>query len=152
MIYALGAQSHSFRGMSEIVFGVEVGEETRLNRSPSKLVLGFRASSGAIHGKEVGDPAEVIARLLGRFADDRHVQASANDLGDLSSRNSLIGDAMIPASGGPVLEHEPVEMSSIEPMYRGPAVEPLSDVCGNALFTGDADQSWYKAVIPVSMD
>jgi hypothetical protein len=58
---------------------------------------------------------------------------------------------MISASSETVLEDEPVEMSGIEPMYSGPAVEPVADVCGNTLFTGDADQSWYKAMIPVSV-
>jgi hypothetical protein len=37
-------------------------------------------------------------------------------------------------------------------MYRSPAVEPVADAGGNTLFTGDADQSWYKAMIPVSVN
>jgi len=51
-----------------------------------------------------------------------------------------------------VLEHESIEMSSIETMYRSPAFEPVADAGGNTLFTGDADQSWYKAMIPVSVN
>src|SRR5258708_31559473 len=43
-------------------------------------------------------------------------------------------------------------MSSIEPMHRGPAIEPVPYKCGNALFPRDADQVWHKAVITVAMD
>jgi hypothetical protein len=43
-------------------------------------------------------------------------------------------------------------MSSIQPMHGGPALEPVSDVCGNALFTRDADQAWHEAVITVAVD
>src|SRR5580692_2074712 len=43
-------------------------------------------------------------------------------------------------------------MSGIEPVHRGPAIEPLPYKCGNALFTCDADQLRHKAVITVAMD
>ena len=43
-------------------------------------------------------------------------------------------------------------MSSIEPVHRGPAIEPVPYKCGNALFLCDADQAWDKAVIALAVD
>src|SRR5579864_14017 len=43
-------------------------------------------------------------------------------------------------------------MCSIEPVHRGPAIEPVAYICGNAVFLCDADQAWHKAVITVAMD
>src|SRR5260221_11640937 len=42
-------------------------------------------------------------------------------------------------------------MSSIEPMYRGPAVHPVAYVCRNALLACDADDIWNEAVIALAM-
>src|SRR5205807_6441295 len=49
-------------------------------------------------------------------------------------------------------EHEPVEMGSIEPVHRGPAVEPVTHIRRNALFTRDLDETRNEAVITVAMD
>src|SRR5271155_1741886 len=94
----------------------------------------------------------MIGGFLARLADDRYVQMPTDDLSDLSRRYALIGHAVIPCSDGTLLEHEPVETSSIEPMHRGPAVEPVAYKCGNALFACDANQVWHKAVITVAVD
>ena len=94
----------------------------------------------------------MIGRFLARLPDDRYVQMSANDLSDLSSRYALVRHAVISGCSGAFLKREPVEMGSIEPMHRGPAVEPVAYKCGNALFTCDADQAWHKAVITIAVD
>jgi hypothetical protein len=33
---------------------------------------------------------------------------------------------MIPSSCGPLLEHEPVEMSRIKPVHRRPVIKPVA--------------------------
>src|SRR5580700_10096010 len=76
----------------------------------------------------------------------------ADDLSDVSSRHALVGHTVIPSSDGTLLKREAVEMSSIEPMYRGPAVEPITYIRRNTLFTCDANQAWHKAVITVAVD
>src|ERR1700723_1619741 len=76
----------------------------------------------------------------------------ADDLSDLSSRYALVNHTVVPCSDGTFLEHESVEMSSIQPVRRGPAVEPVAYKCGNALFTCDANQAWHKTVITVAVD
>ena len=48
---------------------------------------------------------------------------------------------VIPGSCGAHLKHEPVEMSRIEPMHRRPEVELVAQICRNALFPRDADES-----------
>src|SRR5271154_1368664 len=138
--------------MLEIVLRVQIGNEPRLNRSPSQPFLRQCGGSRAVHTKEASNPAKMIGCLLARLADDRHVQTPSDDLSDLSSRYALIGHTVVPCTSRFSLEREPIEMSSIEPVHRGPAVEPIPDICGNALFACDADQPWYKAVIAVAMD
>src|SRR4029077_9915077 len=94
----------------------------------------------------------MIGCLLARLANDRYAQMPADGLSDLSGRYALVGHAVIPCSDGTFLVHEPVEMSSIQPVHRGPAVEPVAYKCGNALFSCNADQAWHKAVITVAVD
>ena len=76
----------------------------------------------------------MVGCFLARFADDPYVQAPSNDLCDLSSRYALIGHCVICSHSRTFLEHEPVEMSCIEPMHCCPAVEPVVDKCGNACY------------------
>src|SRR5580704_6754366 len=94
----------------------------------------------------------MIGSCLVRFADDRYVQAMADCLSDLSRRYTLVGDAVIRGLSTTFLQHEPIEMSSIESVHRGPAIEPVPYKCGNALFTCDADQVRHKAMIAIAMD
>src|SRR5258708_35609238 len=89
--------------------------------------------------------------LFERFRDDRHVQASADDVRDLSGRHTLVGDPVKPRSRRSFLERQPEEMGGIEPVHRGPAVEPVTGIRGNALFTRDADQRRHEAVIAAAM-
>ncbi len=82
-----------------------------------------------------------VGYFLGGFGDDRHVQAAADHASDVSERHALVGKPVIPGSCGALLKHESVEMSRIEPMHRGPGVEPVAQICRNALFPRDADES-----------
>src|SRR6266446_10341022 len=125
MDHALAVLNHGVRSVFKIVLRVQIGNEHRLNRSPSQPFLCLRAGSRAVHTKEESDPAKMIGCFLTRLADDRYIQMPADDLSDLSSRYTLVGHAVIPCSDGAFLEHEPVEMSSIQPVHRGPAVEPV---------------------------
>jgi hypothetical protein len=69
---------------------------------------------------------EARQSIAGGLADDGHVQAAADHAGDVAERHALVGDPVIPGSCGTLLKHEPVEMSSIEPVHRGPAVKPVA--------------------------
>jgi hypothetical protein len=93
----------------------------------------------------------MIGCFLTRLADDGYVQVAADDVSDFPSRYALIGHAMIPASSAALLEHEPVEISCIEPMHRRPAAESVSYICGDALLVCNADQAWHEAVIAFSV-
>ena len=46
----------------------------------------------------------------------------------------------------------PVKTDSIEPVHRGPAIEPVADIHRNALLTPEIDEARNKAVIAVAMD
>jgi hypothetical protein len=97
-------------------------------------------------------PAKVVDCFLGGLGDDRQVQAPADHASDVSERHTLFGDPLIPGSCGTLLQHEPVEMSSIEPVDRGPAVEPVAHIRRNAPLPRATDQERNEAVIPVAMD
>jgi hypothetical protein len=94
----------------------------------------------------------MIGSCFARLAGDRCVQAMADCPSDLSSRYALVGDAVIRGPSSTFLTHEPIEMSSIEPVHCGPAIEPVPYKCGNSLFTCNADQLRHKAVITAAMD
>jgi hypothetical protein len=53
--HALGAQRDGVRGVFEIVRLLQIGNEARLNRSPSQPFLRLRAGSPAVHTKEESD-------------------------------------------------------------------------------------------------
>jgi hypothetical protein len=144
--------SNRIRSVFEIVLRIQIGDQSGLNWAPSQPLPGLRAGSRTIDTKKVADPAKMIRCFLARLADDRYVQMPADDLSDLSSRNALVGHAVIRRAGGSFLKRKPVEMRSIEPMHRWPAVEPVAYICGNALFTCDANQAWHEAVITVAVD
>src|ERR1700751_3769189 len=152
MQHALAVQRDGVLGVFEIVGRVQIGNQPRLNRSQSQPLLGQGAGSGNVHTKEETDPAKMIGCFVARLADHRYVQMPADPITALSSGSALVCHAVISGCSGAFLKREPVEMSRIESMHRGPAVEPVAYKCGNALFPGDADQAWYKAVITGAVD
>src|SRR5437879_13668937 len=86
------------------------------------------------------EPAKMVGSLRGSLADDRHVQAAADHAGDVAERHALFGDPMIARFRGTLLKREPVETGSIEPVHRGPAVEPVANLGRVALFLRDPDE------------
>jgi hypothetical protein len=110
----------------EIVRRIQIGNEPRLNRSPSQPTLRQPAGGRSVYAKEESDPSKMIGCFLARLADDRYIQMLADDLGDLSSRHALIRHAVISGCNGGFLERESVETSCIDPMHRGPPVEPVA--------------------------
>src|SRR5947207_2563411 len=114
---------HGIRSVFEIVLRVQIGNNPRLNRPPTHSFLRERARSRAVDTKEAPDPSKMVGCFLTRFTDDQYIQASADCLSDLSSRYALVGDAVIRGSSSTFLKHEPIEMSSIEPMHCRPAIE-----------------------------
>src|SRR5438309_1149732 len=50
------------------MFRVQIGNEPRLNRSPSQPFLCLRAGSRAVNAEEAGDPGKMISCCLVRFA------------------------------------------------------------------------------------
>ena len=83
----------------------------------------------------------MLGSLLGGLGDDRHVQAPADYVSDLSQRHALFGDRVIPRSRGALLKREPVEGGSIEPVHRGPAVEPVAHIRRNTLLASHTDET-----------
>src|ERR1700758_5490405 len=104
--YELTMQKLRGRGCLEIVSGVEVRHETGVRRTPSELLLRFRAGGRTVHRKEVSDPTKVRSCFFAGFGDHRHVEAAADDLSDVATRDALFGDAMVGGSSSTFLNHE----------------------------------------------
>src|SRR6266850_1837043 len=98
------------------------------------------------------EPLKMAGCFLGSLADDWHVQAAADYASNVSERHALFGDRVILGHYGLLLKHEPVETSCIEPMHRGPAIEPVAHIGRNALLTRETDEARNEAMITVAMD
>ena len=90
--------------------------------------------------------------LLGGLGDDRDLQPAADCFSDLSEWDALFRDGVIPGSRGSLLERKPVEAGSIEHVHCGPAVEPVTNVRGDALFPSYCDQVGDEALLAVVVD
>lgn len=101
--------------------------------------------------KKLEDPAKLAGCLLPGLGDDWKVQAPADYLGDISNRHTFVSDAVICDSGGTLLKHKPIKVVCIESVHCGPSVRPVFDICRNALFTGDVDESRNEAVIAIAV-
>src|SRR5579863_8823826 len=86
-------------------------------------------------------------RFCLRDADHGHLQASANDFGDLPHQYSLFSDRVVPAASLVLLQRKPVETSNIENMRRRPAIETLANVRRCPLFTGHPDQGGDETLL-----
>ena len=87
---------------------VKVSNQPGLLRSPAQLLLRLRTGSWAVDTNEVREPAKVVGGLLGRFADNRYIQAAADYLSDFSEGHTLVGDAVIAGSRRTLLQCQPV--------------------------------------------
>src|SRR5579872_6876948 len=91
-------------------------------------------------------------RFLLRDADHRHLQASANDFGNLPHRHSLFSDRVVPAASLVLFQRKPVEMSHIEDMRRRPAIESLANVRRGPFITGHLDRVSDEALLDRVVD
>src|SRR5580704_18781835 len=98
------------------------------------------------------EPAEVGRGVLDALADDRHVEAAADDAGDVPERHALLGHAVIAGPRGALLEREPEELRSIEAVNCGPAVEAVAHVSGSLPVPRHSDEQRHKAMIAIAMD
>ena len=106
----------------------------------------------AVDSNEMREPAKVVGGLFGRFADQGHIQASRDYRSNVSERHAFIGNSVIGGSGGAFFQREPVDVGSVEAMNGGPAIEPVVDIRGEALFPRDLNKRRNEAVVAVAMD
>src|SRR2546426_1562742 len=147
----VAVMSRTLRSDFEVAPALEIGDETRLVWVPSKPLSRHRARGRKVEREETREPGEVRGGLFGGLRDDRHVQASADDLRDLPGRHALVGNAEKRRSRRTLLERQPEEMRGIEPVHRGPPVAPVADVGRDALLARDLDEDRNEAVIAIAM-
>src|SRR5216684_74954 len=136
----------------EVVRPFDIGEEPRLAWAPSQPLLRARARGRNVDRKDAPEPAKMTGCLFERFGDDRHAQASADDVRDVSGGHALVGNPVKPGSRRTLLERQPKEMGGIEPVHRGPSVTPLARVRRDALLSRDANKCRYEGMIAVTMN
>src|SRR6266478_251223 len=112
----------------EIRPSLEVPNNPRLLRLPFQLFRSYLAGGRAVDTNEVCEPTKVLGGLFRRFADNRHVQAAADHASDVLEGDALVANGVVASSCGTLLQHEPVETSSIEPVHGGPAVKTVTNV------------------------
>ena len=129
----------------------------QFSRMPSQPFLRQRAGSGTVDAHEEPEEAKMLRRRLRGHGDDRHFQTPADCLSDLSQRHALFVDRVIPGSRRlfiirALLQREPVERGSIQPMHRGPAVEPVAYIRRDTFFASHSDQVGDEALLVPVMD
>lgn len=73
---------------------VEIVNESRMGRLPTKKLLGQRARGGVVERDEEGEEAEISVRLFGRDTHDRNVQVAPDCPGDLAEGDALVADGV----------------------------------------------------------
>jgi hypothetical protein len=105
-----------------------------------------------IHIGKGGEPAEMFGRRLGSLGHNRHIQPAADQGGDVLEQHTLLGNRVITVAAGPPFNGKPVDGSRIQPVHRGPAVEPFADIGRHALFAREVDEVRYEAMVAVTMN
>ncbi len=126
---------------------------SRSEMSPGPV--GFHPSFSRVCALEAGisQPAngasqpKCPAASSGRNRDDWHLQAAADNLGNLSDGYALFSDCVIRGACFRFLQRQPVQAGSIEAMSRGPAVEPIADVGRDTFFARDLDRISNQALL-----
>jgi hypothetical protein len=88
----------------------------------------------------------MVSCLFRELGNDRHVQTATDDLSDLPARHSLFSDRVVPGARS-LLQREPIEVSGIEAVHCGPAVEPIADIRRNTFFAGYSDHVRDEALL-----
>src|ERR1700683_1037245 len=153
---ASAAQRDCVRSMLEIFHSVQIANETRTSRPPSQPSLRQRARSWNVGNHKVREPTKVLARLLRRLGDDRHLQPPADYLSDLSQRHYIFSNRVIPDSFriffGRLLQRQPVETRGIKSMRRRPAIEAIAHISRDALLARQSDQVSDKPLLDWIVD
>jgi hypothetical protein len=71
---------------------VEVGDEPGVRGVPSEPPAGQGAGGRAVDRREKREQAEMAIRLPGGEGGHRHVQVTADNLGDVPERHALVAD------------------------------------------------------------
>src|SRR6266498_3641757 len=127
--------------------GAEVFQEGGTSGCPAQEFLSASTGGGDVHAEESSDPAEVCWGILGRDGGDGQVEGVADRLGDLSCRNSFLGDRVQERARGCFLKAEEDEAGGIGAVHRGPPVLTVADIAGNALFPPGTHESGHEAVV-----
>src|SRR5260370_24889211 len=120
--------------------------------SKAQVFMCLFAGSWHVTCREMCEPGECLGRFFGRLTDAWHLQAAADDFGDLPKGYAFFGHAVMTSACSAFFKCKPEQMSSIEPVNGRPAVEALADVCRSSFLTRHIDESRHKAVIAIAVD
>lgn len=79
---------------------------------------------------------------------DRQVQMAADDFGNVTYRDAVLGQAVQPRTRVRVLQRETEQVGGVKAVHGGPSIGPVARVCRNALGPGNFDETWHEPVVP----
>src|ERR1700752_455745 len=97
------------------LFGFEIGPVLKISNqpapgwAPSQPLLRSCAGGRTLQTAKVPENPKVPGWLFARLTDNRHTEATADYLGDISERHTAVGDRVIVRGFGRFLDHEPIE-------------------------------------------
>jgi len=98
------------------------------------------------------EPAEVCSDVIARDANDRKVQTTPDDAGDLAERYALFGDRVINGVLRTAFEGEPVEPCRIAAVNAGPPIISVAYIRGYAVLAGKPDDDRDEAVVACAVN
>src|SRR5258708_1878910 len=88
----------------EVSATLEIRDEAGVGWAPSEALLRQLARARRVHCEHLADEAQHAHDFLGGLRDRGHVQALADDLRNVANRNAFVGDSVVSAARGALLE------------------------------------------------
>ena len=103
--------------------------------------------AGLSRPDEMGQEAEVLG-VFGSNGDNRDLEVTPDDLGDVADLDALLGHPVEGRSGGSLLEGEAEDVGGVEPVDGRPAVSTRRRRTRNTLVPGDPTRAAMKPLSP----
>lgn len=130
---------------------LEVFEQSALEWGPAEVLTGARVRGRAVSADERRERPEVCGRFFRRMRDEWNAELTRDHGGNISDRDSLLGDGVVSGIGPSTLEGQAEGCRRIAHMHRWPALIAISYVGRDSLRTSDRDERRHEVSIAVSV-
>jgi hypothetical protein len=97
-------------------------------------------------GSLAGEPAEMLARVIGGNRCHWNVQMPADRFGDGADLHALVADRMPHRARRSILHRQAEEARGIEPVYRNPSATDVLQPCGRPRYAPSTPGRWKPRV------